>query len=426
MDRDFSTGKNQLFFKFSLVIGIIVIFVIGGIYFGLLINNKKLIEEEMIVRARSHFDNIILTRFWNASHGGVYVLKTEGMESNPYLENPDIETIDGKIYTLKNPALMTREISEIADSIGSYRFNITSLRPINPANEPDIFEREALQLFEEGLSEFYLRESENGNTYFRYMAPLTTEEACLTCHATQGYNIGDIRGGISVKFDITSTEEVVKKSTLIIILLIIFTSIFVLLIVYFFIFRLNNQLGIALQEIERMAKIDQVTGLYNRHHMFLWIEQEMNRMKRYHHPICFIMIDLDFFKKINDTYGHKAGDQTLRSIAKILMDNTRSTDLVARYGGEEFLVVLVDTKSEGALDYAEIIKKKIAENEIVLSTDEVIKITASFGIFSMSMAKDDEDTVYDIADCIENADTALYRAKETGRNKIVIYKGLTK
>lgn len=101
--------------SFTLNISLIIVLFILGIYVGLLIRNEHLIREELRTRARAHFDTILLFRGWNSNYGGVFIEKTVGVVSNPYLQNPDIHTIDGKIYTKKNPFLMVREASKAAE-----------------------------------------------------------------------------------------------------------------------------------------------------------------------------------------------------------------------------------------------------------------------------------------------------------------------
>ena len=189
---------KRLWKKFIRRISLVITLFALGMFLGLFVKTKQLVNEEVLSRSQTHFRDIILTRHWNAQFNGVYVEKTEGVVSNPYLENPDITTVDGRIFTKKNPALMTREISEFAREDSLYSFHITSLKPLNPNNAPNEFEKEALLAFEQGKSEVYNKFRIYDKTYFRYMAPLPVEEACLQCHAKQGYQVGDIRGGISL------------------------------------------------------------------------------------------------------------------------------------------------------------------------------------------------------------------------------------
>jgi len=149
----FSMKSPVLWKNYFMQITIAVLFCILGIFVGMSIRNKELIERVIYERAKAQFSSIVLTRRWNADYGGVYVEKKEGMQSNPYLVNPDIETKDGKIYTQKNPALMTREISENAKKEGTFQFHITSLKPLNPHNAADEFETRALPAFERGKME---------------------------------------------------------------------------------------------------------------------------------------------------------------------------------------------------------------------------------------------------------------------------------
>jgi len=152
--------------------------------------------------ARNMFDMVVLTRSWNARHGGLYARISEKVQPNPYLQIPgrDIETGDGDRFTLINPAYMTRQLSELAEQKNGALFHITSLNPIRPANRADDWETAALRRFEqdEETQEVVERTTTERGDLFRYMAPLTTKKPCLSCHAEQGYEIGDIRGGISV------------------------------------------------------------------------------------------------------------------------------------------------------------------------------------------------------------------------------------
>jgi diguanylate cyclase (GGDEF)-like protein/PAS domain S-box-containing protein len=149
--------------------------------------------------ARNLFQMIALTRLWNAKHGGVYAPVTEAVQPNPYLEIPDrdILTRDNRHLTLINPSYMTRQISELAQQRG-LMFHITSLKPIRPANRPDAWETQALEQFENGVEEVSERMMHGGRDLFRYMAPLVTRKSCMKCHEKQGYEVGDIRGGISI------------------------------------------------------------------------------------------------------------------------------------------------------------------------------------------------------------------------------------
>lgn len=414
-----SGGQRLLILRFSLSISLLFLLFILSVFTGLFYNNRMMIEEEMVNRARSHFSNIVLTRRWNAMYGGVFIEKTEGVESNPYLVNPDIETVDGKFYTMKNPALMTREISELASGTDDYQFRITSLKPINPGNAPDDFERKSLKLFEEGVEETFEKSVRENIVYLRYMGPLVTEESCLACHSSQGYEVGQIRGGISVTFRIDEIERNIRLNRKVIVVLSIASTLLLLSIFYFLIFRLNRKLSDAQKTIQDLAEKDSLTGLYNRRYLYEWAMRELERSIRYKQSLSVVMIDVDYFKKVNDEHGHKSGDLVLQALSKILLESGRRSDLSARYGGEEFIAVLPSTGLDGALKFSESLLEKIRGTSFPISPGKTIKITASLGISTRDFATDGDKPGLD--DIIDEADQALYMAKERGRDRIEIY-----
>ncbi len=152
--------------------------------------------------ARNMFRMVEMTRLWNARHGGVYAPISDSLEPNPYLDVPnrDLDTGDGIKLTLINPAYMTRQIAEIAEQHGVF-FHITSIKPLRPDNAPDTWERGALLRFEQGEPEYRELVNSPNAPMFRYMAPLTVKKACMKCHEKQGYQVGDIRGGISISMN---------------------------------------------------------------------------------------------------------------------------------------------------------------------------------------------------------------------------------
>ncbi|MBI5213751.1 MAG: diguanylate cyclase [Nitrospirae bacterium] len=399
--------ETKIYKTFILSITLTIALVLSGIFLGMSIRTRQLIYEENIIRAKSLFNSIVLTRKWNAGYGGVYVEKKKGMKSSPYLENPDIETVDGKIYTKKNPALMTREISEYAEREGLFRFHITSLNPLNPDNKPDVFEKKALKLFESGKREAFGAEVINGKMHFRYMSPLSVEKNCLQCHAKQGYKVGDVRGGISVSFDIENIQNRLKTNTILIIVFAVTTTTLLLGLIYFFTARLIKRVSDARKEIEKMAITDGLTGIFNRKHLMLRFEEELKRAKRLKNDLSCIILDIDHFKSINDRYGHLVGDEVLRDIANHITQSIRIYDIFGRYGGEEFLLVLPETNFEEAKNLAERIRVAIKEKPIWN-----IKVTVSLGIAS----RHDKDESVD--DIIKRADDGLYKAKNCGRDRV--------
>lgn len=177
----------------------------------------------------------------------------------------------------------------------------------------------------------------------------------------------------------------------------------------------NRQLEELLVKVELLSITDPLTEIYNRRHFETIMKKEFARVIRYNIPLTCLMIDVDYFKRINDTYGHQTGDSVLKEIAQIISDNLRKEiDTVARWGGEEFIVLLPETKKEHALNPASRICKIISEHKFSdIASDE--RITVSIGIASAPDPFIDNSEKFTRA-----ADNALYEAKEKGRNRIEI------
>lgn len=411
LSKSLEPADSSVWRSFTLNITFVVLLFILGLFIGLFLNNKQLIETEYLTRAKSHFNNIVLTRRWSAQYGGVYVEKKAGMQSNPYLINPDILGVNGTTYTLKNPALMTREISVLADKDGLYKFHITSLKPLNPDNFPDEFEKAALASFESGVKESTVIFEEGDKTVFRYMAPLKTEQPCLKCHAAQGYKGGEVRGGISISFDITQSAKNLAQQKYILAGLFVITSALLLGIIYQLIFKLNKRILDMQHELQRMVHIDQLTGINNRGRFMELLNMEIDRARRYDRTFSLLMLDLDHFKSVNDTHGHAAGDEALRTMARVLQTSgLRQCDFLGRIGGEEFAVTLPETTLNHAAIVAERIGTNLAATPIVFENKEFF-ITASIGV-AENIIGDTQESI------MGRADQAMYNAKNAGRNRV--------
>ncbi len=168
------------------------------------------------IQARASFIKDVIYRRWNAGHKGVYVPASEKTPPNPYLGVPqrDINTEFGITLTLMNPAYMTRQVHELAEAEFGILSNITSLNPINAANAPDPWERQALYSIQGGVQEVSSEETIDGSLYMRLIRPLMTEEGCLACHAAQGYKTGDVRGGISVSVPLSPLKAIERSHIL--------------------------------------------------------------------------------------------------------------------------------------------------------------------------------------------------------------------
>lgn len=178
--------------------------------------------------------------------------------------------------------------------------------------------------------------------------------------------------------------------------------------------RYADKLRQHLQQSLEMAVTDQLTGLYNRRYMERHLETLVKNAVTTNKPISFLIMDIDFFKSINDTYGHDVGDEVLKEFAKRLAANTRGVDLTCRYGGEEFVVVMPETEKEFAFMVAERLRRHVAEEPFIIDGEEKpLEVTCSIGVTALEAST---DTAREL---LRRADQALYKAKNDGRNRVV-------
>lgn len=168
------------------------------------------------------------------------------------------------------------------------------------------------------------------------------------------------------------------------------------------------------KEVETLAITDALTNVYTRRYVLERLEEEVRRAVLRKTKLSFLMVDVDHFKKINDQYGHLAGDEVLKELGVILKENTREIDIAGRYGGEEFCVILPDTDTQAAFLVAERIRKA-AEKKMIKAYDAAIHLTLSIGIASFPA----DGKI--IEELVDKADWALYRAKSQGRNCTVVF-----
>jgi diguanylate cyclase (GGDEF)-like protein/PAS domain S-box-containing protein len=504
------------------------------------------------------FRLIELTRDWGAGHGGVYVPITEKTQPNPYLKHPkrDITDNHGRALTLVNPAFMTRQIAEIAEKAEGVRFHITSLKPIRPANEADAWEAESLGLFEKTALKDRLAYFADGGGILpgpahRYMAPLLVKPACMKCHEFQGYQVGEIRGGISITMPADALVELTQQRRKQVMALYLAGFILIAGLGHLVAWRTHHHL-LLLQDINRQqevviaerthdlseaekeqliaaavfgnaAEAVMVTDRNNRilrvnpaftaitgytpvevvgndpgilksgrhdaeffkemwHHLDTlgrWEGEIWNKRKngevfvawlaittitgeagegrhvatfidvtkrkeaeeiilhranfdvltdlpnrglfddrlvsilamarRHRRNFALMYIDLDWFKNVNDSFGHAAGDSLLAEAAKRMEKCVRDADTVARLGGDEFAVILSDLNGPAEVEeVARRVNRALAEPfELAEGT---ARVSGSIGIAIFPGDGADELLLK------KAADKALYASKAAGRN----------
>lgn len=181
------------------------------------------------------------------------------------------------------------------------------------------------------------------------------------------------------------------------------------------------------QRYESLSMVDSLTGLYNRRYFYEQANKAVATMQRYSDPVCLILIDLDFFKLINDNFGHNSGDQVLIDVAEALKSQMREPDIVARFGGEEFVILFAKTECENGILLAERVREAITDLHWDFN-QKTISITASIGLYCLSQQGFD-DYIQDheqghdklIDECINRADLAMYKAKNQGKNQVVLF-----
>jgi diguanylate cyclase (GGDEF)-like protein len=179
--------------------------------------------------------------------------------------------------------------------------------------------------------------------------------------------------------------------------------------------RENLDLVVRNRMLSEVSTRDSLTGLYNRWFVMEKIDSEINRALRHGSPMSLLMLDLDHFKRINDTWGHPAGDQVLQAIGQMLRESCRVYDVPGRYGGEEFCIVLPETKPGNTNVVAERIRRRLEATELTCG-DGSVTVTASIGIAGMEASAEGE--ILSPAMLIDRADRALYTAKSRGRNRV--------
>jgi diguanylate cyclase (GGDEF)-like protein len=169
------------------------------------------------------------------------------------------------------------------------------------------------------------------------------------------------------------------------------------------------------RDLQTLAAVDPLTGLYNRRQFESLARAELGRSQRYMRPCSFLMIDIDHFKQVNDTFGHEMGDWVLKTVATILATARREADVVARFGGEEFVIMLPETTPEAAAMVAERIRSMVAANSMAIE-DATLNVTISAGVGEVTASSASIEAV------LRDADRALYEAKQTGRNRVCVAK----
>jgi diguanylate cyclase (GGDEF)-like protein len=357
---------------------------------------------------------------WAAAHGGIYVSPDGNTPPNSHptgAPNRDLVTTEGKRLTAIDPTYLQHQVIGENTLLLGAKGRITSLQLANPINQPDEWEKAALESFRQGAKEVTTVADINGETQFRVIHPLVMGKDCLKCHATTGVNLGEVRGGISVSIPMepiyTASRPQVRNITL-------FHGAAWLLGMGFiwFVALVNERESVARQrteQVEELAGRDSLTGLYNHGKFYSLLNEEIVRSQRYNHLVSLLMLDIDYFKRVNDIHGHQAGDAILQRLSDLLLKQARIIDRVCRYGGEEITVILPETDAPVAMNIAERLRGAVERRLFEIGGGKTAGITVSIGVATYPKH------VNSLEDLVKAADLALYAAKRGGRNRTCLY-----
>jgi diguanylate cyclase (GGDEF)-like protein len=345
------------------ILGVWTILIGASLAWNVVLHNQT-IEDQARIIARTAFEKDVLYRRWNNGYGGVYVWITPNSQPNPYLDVPerDLTTTSGQQLTMINPAYMTRQVFELQRADMGVIGHITSLRPIRPLNQADSWETSALQAFERGEVESSIMADIGGQSMLRLMRPLMVEEKCLKCHASQGYAVGQVRGGISESVPLAPLRAAGQNA--LITLMIAHAGIWLVGLAGIFggtsfLQRSLYRQQKAEQKLLEMSTHDRLTGLYNRAY-FEEVFQNLEELKA--SPISIFMTDIDNLKQTNDEQGHPAGDELIQRAAEVFRESFRTEDIVARIGGDEFVIILPKTDESKAAAILQRVQIKLQEH----------------------------------------------------------------
>lgn len=370
--------------------------------------DESRLREIALSQARALFSQVVDVRDWNARHGGVYVPVTAETPPNPWLEVPDRDetTLSGRQLTLMNPAYMTRQLAELTGLRRGIGMHLTSLNPLRPDNRPDPWERAALEAFERGEVEWVdFAVDAAGAETFRYMAPLPVEESCLRCHEKQGYRVGQVRGGISVTYPSTllaSSRGAFRHNIMLasIVLWLLGAGLVGAVTAAYH----KNQQSVA--RLRDLALVDELTGLHNRRGFRMLAQKQLQIARRIGRTDLLLFIDLDGMKRINDEFGHDAGDAALRRTAAVLHAAFRTSDTIARLGGDEFVVLCPHTGPEAAAT----LQKGLEEHVGDANAGAAVPWRLSLSVGSATF---DPRHPVTLDELVREADAAMYAAKQS-------------
>lgn len=389
---------------FMIPFTITLIVLIGGAFLTVVYQEQVRQEKMLLDNAENLADGVLSARTVFAKNQDRINYDSKGNYEFKFL-NP-----------VAGAALYIDEINELSD----VKIKQTSDLNRNPDAKPDPWEEKALQAFKEDPQlERYYGKVPGSESTFNYAVPLRIDESCLKCHgepagelditgfAKEGYKVGDLRGIVSIKipleeYQVNGQERVISFGVITLIILILT-------------WLMGQRM---VKSLQRVANTDRLTKLNNRNVFYTQFAHQVKIAEKRGTPLALLIFDIDHFKKINDQYGHLAGDMVLAELAHLTKGLIRKTDVLARFGGEEFILIAPNTGAMGAYKLGERIRSAV-ESHIFQYEGQIIPVTISVGIVVNTEISDEMQKLQE--ELIKGADEALYLAKSNGRNRVEIF-----
>lgn len=390
-----------------LVYPLIVIFLASFFYMSFYIERSNIDAASLeIARVKgsslAHLFKVM--RDWNDSHvAAVSIVAGENVDLFSKEEGCSDRKDNGTAY-------MTKLLGEKLEMEGT-NLIFSSLHPLNPENYPDDWTFRALNHIKVS-AEFI----EHVGDEYRYLSQLRSDASCFKCHEDTG---DGVQGGLGFIFPEKEIEGILSKvygdsKKLYLSFFLVSSGLAVLAVYiyrYYSVVLLRSYLRS--KELKKEYSIDSLTGVMTRKSILGALTERLKLAKRDNKSLSLLMIDLDNFKSVNDTYGHLAGDIVLREVATSIRTALREKDLLGRFGGEEFIVVLPDTGRVEAISVAERVRQSVYAEEITVASEKSIGVSVSVGVAESSVLRTNSKN-----ELLESADKAMYRAKRGGRNKV--------
>jgi len=402
-----SSKKRSTLLYLSSITLLISLMVLST-FMGFSYRTDAMFDNQLLEEARAFKSQVSLMRQWVWDHGGVYVSPNKDRLPR------QLTTDQGLELRQLNPSEVTQQLSRLSHKKGIVQFTSTSLAPLNPQNAADKFEQTGLVRLQQGEKEVFDFAMLDNQLVFRYMTPVKTRKSCLNCHTGGDYQAGRIDSALSFTIPAQTSQQRKQTNRFWMIVSGIAVILLVGLTIWFLSRRFISQLEQADDQLQRYAAEDMLTGLLNRRMGMELLQAELARCERKKKHLSLMLLDIDHFKKINDTMGHQAGDDGIRSLAEVMTHSLRDYDIAFRYGGEEFIAILPDEDAQKALLVAERLRLAVENNRIDTVEEQTLSYTVSIGVAEFS-------TGMDVKTLIAHADAALYQCKKGGRNQSRLY-----